>query len=159
MANAFGELAYKVWDGEFAEDQTSEIHRRTQTDYMSGWLESNLGQLNILLDTTLSGTGASISIEQQSVFYEMYMLHWYKKQARNVLKGIASSSDFISLRDQDTSITRNNRNESAKTYYNLIKSTQDKIDDLVIKYRTYEFSSVGPLQVAGIDATISPSTS
>ena len=157
MANVFGELAFKFWDGEFAEDQTDEIHRRTQTDYISGWLDSNLGQLNILLDPTLSGANASISIEQEAIFYEMYMLHWYKKQARNVLKGIASSSDFISLRDQDTSITRNNRNESAKTYYNLVKATQDNIDGLVKKYRTYEFNSVGPLQVAGNDASTSQS--
>lgn len=157
MANIFGELAYKIWDGEFAEDQTDEIHRRTQTDYISGWLDSNLGQLNILLDTTLSGGDSAITAEQESIFYEIYMLHWYKKQARNVLKGIASSSDFISLRDQDTSITRNNRNESAKTYYNLVKATQDNIDGLVKKYRTYEFNSVGPLQVAGNDASVSQS--
>ena len=157
MANIFGELAYKIWDGEFAEDQTDEIHRRTQTDFISGWLESNLGQLNVLLDTNLSETTTSLTLEQQAVFYELYMVHWYKKQARNVLKGIASSSDFISLRDQDTSITRNNRNESAKTYYNLVKATQDRIDTLVKDYKSFEFNSVGPLQVAGIDASSTPS--
>ena len=72
MANIFGELAYKIWDGEFAEDQTDEIHRRTQTDYISGWLDSNLGQLNILLDTTLSGADAEITIEQEAIFYVMF---------------------------------------------------------------------------------------
>lgn len=152
MANIFGELAYKIWDGEFVEDQTDEIHRRTQTDYISGWLESNVGQLNILLDSSLSTSSTGISTEQEAIFYELYMVHWYKKQSRNVLKGISSSSDFISIRDQDSMITRNNKNESAKTYYNLVKSSQERIDKLVQTYKTYQFNAVGPLQVAGNDA-------
>jgi len=154
MANSFGTLAYKIWDGEFVEDETDQIHRRVQTDYISGWLEANIGTLNVLLDTSLSGTSPDFTIEQESIFYEMYMVRWYKKQARDTLKGIANSSDFIKLTNADgASIQRNNRSEAAKTYTSLAKDCSARLDDLVKKYKMFESKQVGPLQVAGYDNT------
>ena len=64
---------------------------------VSGWLYENLGQVNTYLYTDFSVDGASgtygvMDIEAQNVIKELYLGNYYNKQARNALRGIASSS-------------------------------------------------------------------
>ena len=92
---------------------------------VSGWFENNLGELNTLLFTSFSGSGKigtstqiftpTLGLEESGIYKKLYLKHFYKKKARNVLKGIDNSVDFISLREGDSMITRTNKNEIAKT--------------------------------------------
>lgn len=147
--NRIGILATQIWDGEFKEDEEDEIQAQTQIDFISGWLCSNIGALNTVLHTSFSGDNPDWGSEVSAIFYQMYMKHYYKKSARNMLKGINKSSDFIELRDADTAIKRNNRNEAVKSYNNLVKDTEEEIRRMIIKFHQYEMQ---PLQVAGDDA-------
>jgi len=127
---------------------------------ISGWLENNVGLLNTQLytsfsgsgttdgDTALQGTGA-FRYEEADIFKQLYLVEYYKKKTRSVLKGIDSAVDFITLRDGDSTITRTNKNEIAKTYRGLTNDAQTRLDALTAKYNIY---GAVPVQVAGADA-------
>jgi len=148
--NKIGILATDIWNGEFKEEEEDEIQACTQIDFISGWLSSNLGNLNVVLHTNFSGCDPDWGLEAPAIFYQMYMKHYYKKQARNMLKGINRSSDFIELRDADTAIKRNSRTEAVRHYGNLVKDSEEEIKRLITKFHQYEMQ---PLQVVGRDAS------
>jgi hypothetical protein len=128
---------------------------------ISGWLENNVGLLNTQIYTSFSGSGTAdgdtaiqgtgkFLYEEADIFKQLYLVEYYKKKMRSVLKGIDSSVDFITLRDGDSTITRTNKNEIAKTYRGLTNDAQTRLDALTAKYNIY---GAVPLQVAGADAT------
>jgi hypothetical protein len=127
---------------------------------ISGWLENNVGLLNTQLYTSFSGSGTTdgdtalqgtgnFRFEEADIYKQLYLVEYYKKKTRSVLKGIDSSVDFISLRDGDSMITRTNKNEIAKTYRGLANDAEERLQTLVAKYNIY---GAAPLQVAGTDA-------
>jgi len=75
---------------------------------------------------------------------------FYNKKSRQVLRGVDSSVDFISLREGDSMITRTNKNELAKTYRGLANDAKEELDKLVTSYSLYQSQ---PVQVAGEDGT------
>ena len=85
----------------------------------------------------------------------MYLKHFYTKKARNVLKGIDSSVDFISLREGDSMITRTNKNEIAKTYRAMAKDVTEELEKSVYAYNYYQAK---PRQVVGSDVRVDPAT-
>jgi hypothetical protein len=128
---------------------------------ISGWLENNVGLLNTQIYTAFSGSGTAdgdtaiqgtgkFLYEEADIFKQLYLVEYYKKKTRSVLKGIDSSVDFITLRDGDSTITRTNKNEIAKTYRGLANDAQARLDALTAKYNIY---GAVPVQVAGADAT------
>ena len=129
---------------------------------ISGWLENNVGLLNTQIYTAFSGSGTAdgdtaiqgtgdFLYEESAIFKQLYLVEYYKKKTRSVLKGIDSSVDFITLRDGDSTITRTNKNEIAKTYRGLANDAQGRLDALTAKYNIY---AAAPVQVAGADATL-----
>ena len=145
--SSIGNLANSIFVNEF--DSTG-----VTVDSISGWLENNVGQLNNVLYTSLSGADGNISglnLEVQSIYKEMYLYHYYTKQTRNVIRGIANDSNgnILSVRDGDNSITFVNKNEVSKVYRTLAQDAYDKLQDLVYKYNSYNAS---PRQVGGIES-------
>lgn len=144
-------LANEIFANEFEFDSGY-----AQFYYLSGWLGNNIGLLNTKLFTSFGVDGiyftptGSFGQEEASIYKQMYMHEFYTKKARQVLRGIDSSVDFITLREGDTSITRTNKNELAKTYKSLANDARTEIDKLVAAYNIYK---AAPLQVAGIDGT------
>jgi len=131
---------------------------------ISGWLENNVGLLNTEIYTSFSGSGTAdgdtalvatggFKFEEAEIFKQIYLVEYYKKKTRTVLKNIDSSVDFITLRDGDSMITRTNKNEIAKTYRGLANDAQDHLTLLTAKYNIY---AATPLQVAGADAPAGP---
>jgi hypothetical protein len=152
MPNVYGQLAYNIWDSEFYDDETSQIHRRVETDNISGWLESNVGQLNVLLDTTFSGGNPTLTNQQSGIFHQMFLQNWYEKQTRSVLKGVTQGSDMLEIQDEDgNKFTRHNRNVTAQVYKKLGEEAGDRLDSLITQYKVQKFNEVGPVQVAGDD--------
>jgi len=129
---------------------------------ISGWLENNVGLLNTQLYTTFSGSGTAdgdtaiqstgtFRYEESDIFKQLYLVNYYKKKTRAVLKNIDSSVDFISLRDGDAVITRTNKNEIAKTYRGLANDAETHLEMLIGKYNIF---GAAPRQVAGTDAAM-----
>ena len=147
--------------GIYQDEFDSNTGYQTQAQ-ISGWLANNVGLLNTQLytsfsgsgttdgDTAIQGTGA-FRFEESDIFKQLYLVNYYKKKTRAVLKNIDSSVDFISLRDGDSVITRTNKNEIAKTYRGLANDAETHLEMLIAKYNIF---GAAPLQVAGTDAAI-----
>ena len=147
--NNIGNLASSIFINEF--DSTG-----ITIDSISVWLDSNIGQLNNVLYTSLSGVNGNVNglgLEEQSIYKEMYLYHYYTKQTRNVIRGIANDSNgnILSVRDGDNAITFVNKNEVSKVYRSLAQDAYEKLEGLVYKYNSYNAS---PRQVGGIESNI-----
>jgi hypothetical protein len=149
MSN-LGNLATSIYHTEF----DSESGSPSETS-ISGWLENNLGQLNNVLYTSFSGVAGDVSglnLEEQNIYKEMYLYHYYTKQTRNTIRGIANDTNgnIVSVRDGDNAITFVNKNEVSKVYKGLANDANSNLSDLVSKYNSYNAS---PRQVGGIEAS------
>lgn len=122
--------------------------------FISGWLGNNIGLLNTKLytnfgveDALFTPTG-SFKHEERAIYKQMYLHEFYTKKTRQVLRGIDSAVDFVTLREGDTTITRTNKNELAKTYRSLANDAKEELERLVASYNIYQ---AAPVQVAGED--------
>jgi len=162
MTNDFEILANSVFVNEFDSDTNM-----ATLSQISGWFENNVGVLNTAIFTSFSGSGAtstdevrivpnnSFRLEESGIFKQLYLKHFYAKKARNVLKGIDSSVDFITLREGDSMITRTNKNEIAKTYRAMAKDVTEELEKSVYAYNFYQAT---PRQVVGSDVRVDPAT-
>lgn len=147
--SVISDLASDIFTDEFDSDTGIATSGSIQA-----WLENNLGELNNLIYKDFSGTGANLDTEAQSIHKELYLHSYYKKQARNALRGITSSTSdnkILSLKDGESSVTFVNRNEVSKVYRGLANDSKAKLDDLVARYNIYEAK---PQQVGGIDGVV-----
>jgi hypothetical protein len=156
--------AYDLADTVFVNEFDSDTNMATVLR-ISGWFENNIGELNTLLFTSFSGSGdpghphqafvplGSFGFEESGIYKKLYLKHFYQKKARNVLKGIDSSVDFITLREGDSMITRTNKNEIAKVYRGLAKDASEELEKVVYAYNFYQ---ARPRQVVGSEVRIDP---
>ena len=126
---------------------------------VSGWLFENLGTLNTYIYTDFAGDGATgtygeIDTEAQNILKELYLNKYYKKEARNALRGIISSSvsgdNVLSLKDGESSVTFVNRNEVSKVYRGLAADSMDNVVRMAAQYNIYQAE---PRQLFGIDGS------
>lgn len=146
MSN-IGHLANSIYINEFDSSGVT-------VESISGWIENNIGQLNNTIYTSFSGVSGSVNglnLEEQSILKEMYLYHYYTKQTRNTIRGIANDTNgnILSVRDGDNAITFVNKNEVSKVYKNLAQDANAKLMDLVSRYNSYQAS---PRQVGGIES-------
>ena len=142
MANLF-QVASGIFFYEFDAD-TSEVNLSS----ISGWMEANLGELNNLIYSDLSGAGADLTQEQANIYKHLYLGHYYKKKSRNAIKAAAggSGSAIISIRDEDSSVTFVNSNEISKQFRQMSRDNFDELNRLVTAYNSYQ---AAPIQVVG----------
>lgn len=148
MSN-IGDLANSIYINEFDSNGVT-------VESISGWLDSNVGQLNNVLYTSFSGVSGNISgllLEEQSIYKQMYLYHYYTKQTRKTIRGIAddTSGNILSVKDGDNSITFVNKNEVSKVYKSLAQDSYNELQDLVTNYNSFQSS---PRQVGGIESSI-----
>ena len=150
--NDLGTLANKIIEIEFPEDSC-----RFPLSYVSGWLEANLGELNILIneDYKIDESGnflPSLCLEEEAIYTQLYSISYFDKLSRDVLRGItstsSSSSDWVLLKEGDTTIQKQNKNSVARTLNEFKVQSSDRLNELVSKYNMYKSS---PLQVYGRD--------
>ena len=152
--NDLGSLATKIVNFEFSEDR-----QRVPVSYVSGWLETNIGELNGLTNEEfyINSTGAIEIAEgsgllpvEENIYGTLYEIHYYEKAARDSLRGFTygTDTDWLTIKEGDTTIQRQNKNSVAKTYRDLKVDATDRLDGLVGKYNQYKSS---PLQVFGRD--------
>lgn len=142
-----GEIATRIYDNEFA-DAPTQLERAFRIEYISGWLEGNVGQLNNITYQSF-GTGDSFLQEEENIMTQMYLKDYYTKQARTVLMG-ATTGDlgWTRLTEGDTTIVRNNNIDFAREYKALAKNAAEELKDLVYSYNSYQ---AAPKQIAGFD--------
>jgi hypothetical protein len=142
-----GDLANSLFASEFDSDATS-----INLSLMSGWFVENLGLLNTLINTSYVGEDPCLGIEEGAIYKQIYLYNYYNKQARNVLRGIVSTSssdNILMVADGDNKIQFANKNEISKTYKEMAKDAKQTLDMMVAKYNIY---AAKPIQVAGIEA-------
>ena len=142
-----GDLANSIYVNEF--DSTG-----VTVEAISGWLENNIGQLNNVLYTSFSGDNGDVdglNLEEQNIYKQMYLYHYYTKQTRNTIRGIANDTNgnIISVRDGDNAITFVNKNEVSKVYRSLAQDAYDGLQSSITSYNIYNAS---PKQVGGIES-------
>lgn len=141
-----GDLANSIYINEFDSAGVT-------VESISGWLDSNMGQLNNVLYTSFSGVSGDVSglyLEEQSIYKQMYLYHYYTKQTRNTVRGIANDTNgnILSVKDGDNSITFVNKNEVSKVYKSLAQDAYNEMQSLAANYKIYNAS---PRQVGGIE--------
>jgi len=153
--SSIGDLATNIYTYEFDSDTGY-----ATVAQISGWLSGNIGNLNTKIYQTFGVSGdnftptGSFQQEEASILQQIYLLEFYVKKTRSVLRGLDSSVDFITLKEGDSVITRTNKNEIAKTYRGLAKDALEELNTLLSNYNFYQ---AAPVQVAGSDSAISGS--
>jgi hypothetical protein len=151
VAYSVHDLADEIFANEFEYDSGY-----AQFYYISGWLANNVGLLNTKIYSQYSVQNSNFEPtglfqqEERSIYKQMYLYEFYTKKTRQVLRGVDSSVDFVTLREGDTMITRTNKNELAKTYRSLANDAREEIERLVSSYNIYQ---AAPVQVAGEDGS------
>ena len=143
-----GEIAASIYDDEF-DDEPTQLAREFKIESISGWLESNVGQLNNLCYSSF-GSGEDFKLEEQNILTQLYLQDYYQKETRAVLRmsSTGATMDWTRLSEGDTTIVRTNRVDLARVYRNLAKDASEEIKELVYAYNSYQAM---PRQVAGVD--------
>lgn len=153
--NDFGNLATQIVTYDFPNDTGT-----YPVSYVSGWLAANLGELNIHTNEEFSvndtgaiilGDSSGLLPQEIEIFKTMYEIHYYDKTSREVLRNAAygTSTDWVTLKEGDTTIQRQNKNSVARTFRELSEAARKDLKDLVFRYNRYK---AGPRQVAGTDS-------
>ena len=145
------DLAKEIFECEF--DNDSDLNSLQSIEC---WLESNLGILNSLIDTSYCAETPELDSEAQAIYKQLYLHHYYSKKARSALRGVMacsgasdSSGEVLSLKDGESRVSFMNKNETAKIIRGLANDAKSNIDYLVARYNMYQSE---PRQIGGIEA-------
>ena len=162
--NEIGTFATGIFKYDFGSN-TSEA----TVEYISGWLQNNIGELNTLIYSCYSGADPGLGLEEEAIFRQIFLKNHYAKLSRNVLMGITSSStssssgsgtlmtsEWTEIRDGDSVIKRTAqvatpaiKASSSKVYQQFSTNAEVTLKDLLQSYNSYKSA---PRQVAGKDA-------
>lgn len=126
--------------------------------YFLNWVtdKTNLGKLNFLIGTSYSGerffdasgvveSGAvypEMNGEEAAIFEKLFECEFYKRQVRYSAQGMANrisdGSDWVSLKEGDTHITKINRNEILKNFRAVADSAKGDLEFMVLNYLKYK---------------------
>lgn len=125
--------------------------------YISGWLETHIGELNIACETsfnTVSGFALPpLDFTEIAIYQELFTVYFYKRNATNLLG--ASQYDWTTLNEADSRIVKVSRNELAKTYRNFALDAETRLRYMVAQYRQTKGQ---PSSVIGDDVIWAPFT-
>jgi len=111
------------------------------------WLASNLGTLNILigtnyvLDDTTHEPSPELGDSEAVILKYLYLIHFYGWLVKSSLG--AAGIGFSELSDGDTTIRWVSKNEIAKSYDQLKKALEARLNQLVFAYKQDTVVPVG----------------
>jgi hypothetical protein len=166
-------IAESIFNTEFYEEVGTPEYIQQRKVQISAWLETNIGQLNILINEGFrvdenNDACPVLKNEEIAIFIQLYLKYYYKRQSQSILKNLtttttsggessSSMSEWTQLREGDSSITRVAQNASpqqkvqvAQTYKTFAEEADIKLSELVHSYNMYKSS---PRQVAGNEAS------
>tara|TARA_Y100000592_G_C5475033_1_gene321798 strand:+ start:81 stop:596 length:516 start_codon:yes stop_codon:yes gene_type:complete len=126
------------------------------------WIRSNVGQMNNLIHTDyyiqskdleivtlVNKVAVEIGENEKAILKKMYFIHFYDQKLRTQMLTMDTDT-VIAVRDGDSSVTKVNRNEIAKS---IAAVKNQEYQELRMMVQSYSTSKAGPLQVAGDDTT------
>lgn len=161
-------IAEKIYDTELFQDSDTVEQASAEKTRISAWLETNIGQLNILINQAFRISESNdvcpvIKDEEIAIFIQLYLKYYYTRQAQSILRQASSgssqsssTSEWTELTEGDSTIKRiaqiaspQQKISISQTYKNLAVEADIKISEMVHSYNMYRAS---PRQVAGYDA-------
>jgi hypothetical protein len=129
---------------------------------ISFWLRANVGQLNNYIHTEYSISSSDLEIvfvdtattteigeEEKAILKKMYFIHFYDQKLRTHMTTMDTDT-VLSVRDGDSSVTKINRNEIARSI-SAVKNQE--YHELMRMIQAYTGTKAKPSQVAGDDTT------
>ena len=159
-------IAESIFDAEFywkaelkdTRYSTPEEEREKEILIIADWLEAHIGELNIMINTHFEAVDGAVDFheEESAILREMYMMNYYRKQGRNMLRQLDGSTatatfSFKTIREGDSMITAPSMSENqavARSYRLLMNDSRQAIEKLVHNYNMYRSK---PNQVSGDD--------
>ena len=135
----------------FATEFGSETGLGLSEASISGWLQANLGKLNVNLFSCFSGDNVELDDEAADIFKSVYMHDYYQKQTVKALRGVLDASlgdSILEVREGDSYVKRANKNEMAKTFRSVANDYKDDTDLMIARYQILMSE---PRQVVGED--------
>ena len=149
--NEIGEIATGIYKYDFGGSSSS-----TNGFQISGWLETNIGELNSLIFSCYSGENPGLGLEEKSIFRQLYLKSYYEGESRKILQGVQTTStetegsgeivtsDWTELREGDSYIKRvatlatpATKTQASKTFLQFSQDADVSLKDLVYKYNLY----------------------
>ena len=142
------QIATYIWVSELDGDSADTTSIAKIVDY----LEVNVGQLNILLNTAFEVGGTpELLDEEAAILIQLYLRDYYKKKSRTVLHSVATSSgssggtsEWTELKEGDSVIKRvatlaspSQKTAMSKSYQSLSSQANEELKGLVQKYNLY----------------------
>jgi hypothetical protein len=141
----------KKWLSDFANSLCVDLANSDYTEeYLLGWFldPSNVGALNNQIDACYStvaykdsaGRCTGICIEPEMGPAEMALFRlnfdyfYFGREAKRALQGSYSSSSWTTLKEGDSSITKVNKSDLARTFNMMMKDTDQKRKDMTFEY-------------------------
>lgn len=118
----------------------NELNETTETSIVKilKWLQFHIGDLNDLIQTSYEQNGNDVTpqltYESAVVFASMFMDYWYGNQVR-INSGANAFTDWIEVKEADTTFRKVNRNEIAKTVLQLKAQNKEYLMDLINAYK------------------------
>ena len=95
-----------------------------------------------------------IGDNEKTILKKMYFIHYYDQRLRTHMTTMDTDT-ILSVRDGDSSVTKVNRNEIAKS---IAAVKAQEYSELLKMIQAYVSNKAGPYQVAGDDTTNADST-
>jgi len=153
------DISARIYHTEFY-DEDGEGDFERLTTRISAWLETNIGQLNILINTSFriddnNDVHPRLLDEEIAIFIQLYLKAYYKRQSQNILKNATTSetnvgdstfsmSGWTELREGDSVIKRVSQNstpqqkiQAAESYQSFSTEADIKLGQLVHTYNMY----------------------
>lgn len=131
------ELALQIVDSEF--DYLTGTDRSCRISSVESWLLYNIGRLNSRIYTSYSGENPQMKLEERNIYANMYLKNYYSNEAQRVLKNMSSDTiQWLTLKEADTTVTLQNKNEVAKTYLSMSKSAGEDLERQIAAYNMYQ---------------------
>jgi hypothetical protein len=126
-------ISQEIFETEFG----SETGIGVSETSISGWLQANLGKLNVQLYSCFSGDNSSLDDEAADIHKGLYMYDYYQKQSVKALRGVLDASlgdSILEVREGDSYVKRANKNEMAKTFRSVANDYKSDVDMMVGRY-------------------------
>lgn len=153
------DISASIYHTEFYDEDGDGAFERL-TARISAWLETNIGQLNILINTSFriddnNDVHPRLLDEEIAIFIQLYLKAYYKRQSQNILKNATTSetnvgdstfsmSGWTELREGDSVIKRVSQNstpqqkiQAAESYQSFSTEADIKLGQLVHTYNMY----------------------
>ena len=122
------------------------------------WLKSNVGALNNHINTlfvikaetseVVDEKDEEIKAEATAILKKMYMVHYYSLRLRSSLSATITDT-VISVSDDNSSVTKINKNEVSKTYALVRRQEQQELHEMVHAYKIDKATPRQKIQTSG----------